>query len=257
MRWMLVVLVLVMGPGEVSARSEASRGGVRVGMEYFTAFDTDLTDFLYPSFGFTYDFEDLYVDGQAILPWGLFDFIGGAFTLGSKNPEPLPIWMGLNDGDDNPGRVRYLHLTARYAFWKQKLRRRKRQKLDAGLLLDVGGFAPWIHDRNLSVFGVDLGASVGYGFHSEWVSLNVALTLGNNFNNLTNWTPFAGVDGVVRVKFGDVVGAYLKLMFREMRLDTSNYKPTIYDDVPASAFDVARWHPMMAFDIGLYFNVLD
>ncbi len=259
----LVVVGLVVGalmmPVDAEARrgDDASRGGIRLGMEYFTGFDLNLTDFLYPSFGWTYDFENLYTDGQAILPWGLFDFIGGVFTMGRKNAEPLPIWLGLNDGDDNPGRVRYLHAAARYAFWKEKLRRGKTHKLDAGLMLDVGGYAPFVYDRVIGLFGVDLGAAVGYGFHSEWASFNVALTLGNGFHNLSNWTPFAGLDGSFRFKFHDIVGAYVNLMFRQMRFDTSDYKPKGYEDVHASHFDVQRWHPMFAFDIGLYFNVLD
>jgi hypothetical protein len=260
MRWLLVMAVVVAGMGPVEAqarRKDASQGGIRIGMEYFTGFDRELTDFLYPSFGWTYDFEDLYTDGQAILPWGLFDIVGGLFTMGRSDGEWLPIWNGLNGGDQNPGRVRYLHLTARYAFWKEKLRRGKRHKLDAGLLLDVGGYSPHVYDRNVGLFGVDLGAAVGYGFHSEWASFNLALTLGNGFNNLSNWTPFAGVDGCFRFRFHDIVGAYVKVMFREMRLDTANYEPTRYDDVPASRFDVRRWHPMLGFDVGLYFNVFD
>jgi hypothetical protein len=259
MRWLIWVLVVgaLLVPVDVEARHDASRGGLRLGMEYFTGFDKSLTDFLYPSFGWTYDFENLYTDGQAILPWGLFDFVGGLFTMGRANAEPLPIWMGLNDGDQNTGRVRYLHLVARYAFWKEELRREKRHKLDAGLLLDVGGYSPWVYDRNIQLFGADLGASLGYGFYSEWASFNLGLTLGNGLHTLSKWAPFVEIEGSFRFKLHEFVGLYAKVMFREMRFDTSNYEPTGYQDPPATRFDVARWHPMLAFDVGIYFNLID
>ena len=108
-------------------------GGLRVGLQYASGLDHGrIDDFLYPSFGWTHDRDALHVDGQCMLPFAAVDAIFGLLGLIGGGEMGLPIWEGLNGGDDNPGWVDGLHANVRYAYW-----RGDQQKLDCPLVVQL------------------------------------------------------------------------------------------------------------------------
>jgi hypothetical protein len=233
-------------PGAVYAKKSAwskawrgkgtSRGGLLLGLNYSFGLDAShLKDFLYPSFGWSYDWKGVHLDGIIPLPWLLIDFIvGGIGFITGGDDFDLPIWEGLND-EDEPGRLEFLTFRGRYAYLTAD-----GHKLDAGLVLDVWNVSPLVDGKFRGLTNFDLGLSAGYGLHSKYASMNLAVDLGNGFNQLSSWNPFAGADLMGRLKLGEVVGLYLKVMFRVQRYD----------------FGYVRWEPMMAVDCGLFFYVM-
>lgn len=258
-RWLLsvfTVLVLTsVAAEEPLARHDTTRGGLTLGIDYFTSLKSDGPDsFLYPSFGFTHDWKKFYLETDFFLPILFTDFIfGGLGYIAGTNDFVFPMWYLLNDGTDNPGRMKILTATGRYACLTTK-----GHKLDVGLLMDVWFYTHYVADKRLGHINFDLGLSAGYGLHSKHFSFNLAASIGDGFTRFSSWNPFIGFDATGRVRLGKYVGLYLKLMFRTQRVDFSGYEPPSYEkELSASDFDIARWEPMFAMDGGFFFSVLD
>jgi hypothetical protein len=230
----------------------ASRGGLLVGLNYsFGLTPSTLKDYLYPSFGWSYDWNRFHLDVICPLPWLFIDFVaGGIGYIAGGGDLTLPLWDGLND-EDEPGRAEMLTLRARYAFFAAD-----GHKLDAGILFDVWQVSPWVHDRFVGLINADLAPSVGYGYSSKHFGMNLALDAGNGFNQISNWNPFVGADLMCRFRLGEIAGLYLKVMFRAQRFDYHDYTPS--GNVPdPEVYRISRWEKAMAVDAGLYFYVMD
>lgn len=81
--------------------------------------------------------------------------------------------------------------------------------------------------------------------------------MGNQFNMLSDFGPFGEVGLIMRIAAGDLVGFYTNTRFRVQYYDFSDYEATGLDAPAPEVFDVVRWEPMMAFDGGIYFNVME
>jgi len=229
----------------------ASRGGLLVGLSHSFGLGTsNLDDFWYPSFGWSYDWNRVHIDALTPLPWGFLDMTAGLVRMiASGDDLVLPIWDALN-GDGEPARLEAMTVRGRYAFLATS-----KHKLDAGLLLDLWAVSPWVHDRHLGLFDFDLGPSLGYGLHTDRFSLNLAIDAGNGFNTLSSWNPFFGAELLARLRLGSVVGLYLKVLARSQRFDFTSYTPSnpLLDPAP---YHFVRWERLAAVDFGLSFYIL-
>jgi hypothetical protein len=230
----------------------AARGGLLVGLGYSTGLRrSTLGGWLYPSVGWSYDWEGVHIDGITPFPWAFLDFLGGVVGWAAGRGDlVLPIAEGLNGGE--AGWAEIFTFRGRYALAADD-----GHKLDLGLLADLHGVGPTVHDRDPSLIVFSTGLSLGYGFHARRVAMNLALDLGDGFHQLGAWSPFAGAALLVRVPFGDLSGWYLRLRLRAQRFSYHDYEPSGLDAPEPELFDFSRWEGMLGVETGFFFNVLD
>ncbi len=251
-----LIPLTVVALGTATATADTSRykphGGMYLGLDYAWGLDGDnLGDFLYPVFGFNEHWPDFYLDMNTFLPFGFADFIMfGIKFLSTGGEESMPIWETFND-DAEPGMVNMLSMTGRYAFKKNGP-----HKLDAGLLFDVAMMSPVVRVHgtepdNLGLINFQVGATTGYEYATDSFVGNFGFQIGDGFTNLSSWNPFVGADVFLRWDMGKHAAWYMHTLARIHRLDFSGYEPVSYGDIPSSAYDFARWEPMMSVDTGI------
>ena len=249
----LLLTLVVAAPRPATARQgyHPEWRGVSLGLDYFRSLRSDsMHDMLYPRVGVNVEFERWHVEADTFLPFLIIDFATAAIRfLSSGETDPL-IWNGLNNEDQNPGRILMWDSAVRYALAAKGVHR-----LDLGGCFDLWWLSPYVKGKRISLLSWGLGPSLGYTFWVDAFSLTTALNLGNAFTDQTVWNPYIGGDLALRARIWNWLGVYLRGRARAQYTDYSEYTPPgpstgerVYE---ASDFDLSRWEPMMAIDAGI------
>lgn len=238
--------VLLMSVPAAAKEHNVRDGGIYLGVDYFTGtVDSGMHDFLYLVPGFTLDLPKIHFDirSQAIIL--IPDGIIGAMRYLATGNEDIPLWSGLNDGDENPGNLRMLESEFRYTLLSSG-----KQKLDVGGLFDVWWMNPFVEGTHFGNVVWNVGPSVGWGFRGSRVSSNISLNIGNGFSDWGAFNPFFGIEAFVRVQLTGILGLYARVLTRSQNYDYSGFESND-TAIPPETFDIRKWEFTLSIDGGL------